>query len=289
MNNSPVLITGINGFIGSALARSMKNKGYEVWGLATTPNDDSQIFQVNLLEIKTFKGLKKKIPKYFILIHTAALAHGQKAPKGESTITANLKMTKNILRYFNEDIGGIIFLSSIAVYGEADQKKPVSVNDLKIPSTDYGESKLLCEDYILKSNIKKIVILRLCPVFNDLNMSDIRKRVFVPGFTSIKMILKPSPEYSLTSIDTVINVILNILSKDLSGNKIFNISDSKIYNQLELTKWFPGKKITIPIMFTKPFYWFTYILPKKYGYKLRCLYSKLFRTNIYQMNYNEPF
>ena len=60
MNNSPVLITGINGFIGSALARSMKNKGYEVWGLATTPNDDSQIFQVNLLEIETFKGLKKK-------------------------------------------------------------------------------------------------------------------------------------------------------------------------------------------------------------------------------------
>ena len=94
--------------------------------------------------------------------------------------------------------------------------------------SDYGKSKLICEEYVLGSEIKNCTILRLAPVYDQKNMLDIRKRVFLPGLSSIKMIIKPSPQYSLTSIDTVVKTVLSILSKSPDGKKIYNISDSII-------------------------------------------------------------
>ena len=116
-------------------------------------------------------------------------------------------------------------------------------------------------------------------------MVDIRKRVFLPGFSSIKIIIKPSPKYSLINIQTVVKNVLKIISNNTSGKSIYNISDSKPYNQNDLTKWFIGREISIPVIFFKPFYWLTYLLPKKYGYKIRCYYWKLFRSNVYEVNF----
>ena len=115
-------------------------------------------------------------------------------------------------------------------------------------------------------------------------MVDISKRVYLPGFSSIKMIIKPSPQYSLTSIDTVVQTVLSILTKGTDGQKIYNISDPDTYSQRDLTTWFPGIGITFPVLITKPFYWLTYLLPKRFGYKIRCLYWKLFCSNIYEVN-----
>ena len=286
-DNHRILITGINGFIGNALAEAIRNKGYDVWGIDIASNHDRQVIGVNLLDRNAFAEVYKKIPQCSVLIHTAALAHGQKPPKGETVITTNLKITDNVLEFFGKRTTDIIILSSVAVYGEDNRKNPVLVGDIQRPSTDYGKSKLICEEHVLKSDIKNCTILRLAPVYDEKHMVDIRKRVFLPGFSSIKMIIKPSPQYSLTYIDTIVQTVLSILPKGLNGQNIYNISDSKTYSQKELTKWFSGKEVTLPVILTKPFYWLTYLLPRKYGYKIRCFYWKLFCSNIYESNYQE--
>ena len=249
-----VLITGINGFIGNASGEAIRNDGYDVWGIDIASDHDRQIIGVNLLDRDMVSEVYKKIPQCSVLIHTAALAHGQEPPIGESVITTNLKITDNVLEFFGKGITKLIFLSSVAVYGEDNRKNPVLVNDTLRPSTDYGKSKLICEEHILESDIKNCTILRLAPVYDQEHMSDIRKRVFLPGLSSTKIIIKPSPQYSLTSIDTVIQTVLSILSKGANGQNIYNISDSKTYNQQELTTWFSGKKIVLPVIITKPFY-----------------------------------
>lgn len=213
------------------------------------------------------------------------MAHGQKPPKDETVITTNVKITDNVLEFLGKRTTNIIFLSSVAVYGEDNRNNPVVVSDTLRPSTNYGESKLICEKRVLESDIKDCTILRLAPVYDQKHMLDIRKRVFLPGFSSIKMIIKPSPQYSLTSIDTVVQTILSILTKGTDGQKIYNISDPDTYSQRGLTTWFPGKEITLPVILTKPFYWLTYLLPNKYGYKIRCFYWKLFRSNVYEVNF----
>ena len=286
-DNPRVLITGINGFIGNALAEAIRNKGYDVWGIDIASNHDRQVIGVNLLDRNAFAEVYKKIPQCSVLIHTAALAHGQKPPKGETVITTNLKITDNVLEFFGKRTTDIIILSSVAVYGEDNRKNPVLVGDIQRPSTDYGKSKLICEEHVLKSDIKNCTILRLAPVYDEKHMVDIRKRVFFPVLP-IKMRIIPSPKYSLTSIDTVISCVVRIVSQRIEGKNIFNISDPEPYTQKELTTWFPGREIVLPVFVTKPFYWLTYLLPQKYGYMFRCYYWKLFCSNIYEINFQEP-
>ena len=280
-----VLITGINGFIGRALSQVIRANGYEVWGIDITSDLDRHVIGANLLDRNEDSEVSNIIPQCSFLIHTAALAHGQKPPNGETVLTTNIRITDNILEFFGNHITSIIFLSSVSVYGEVNRNKQVVIGDTLRPSTDYGKSKLICEEHVLGSDIKNCTILRLAPVYDQKHMLDVRKRVFFPGLSSIKMIIKPSPQYSLTSIDTLSKTVLNILSKSPDGRNIYNISDSKTYNQRELTTWFSGKEITLPVALTKPFYWLTYLLPNKYGYKLRCYYWKLFRSNVYEVNY----
>ncbi len=280
-----ILITGINGFVGKALDQAICADDYDVWGVDIASDHDKQIIGANLLDRNEVYEISKKIPQCSVLIHTAALAHGQKAPNGETVITTNVKITDNLLEVFGKRTTHIIFLSSVAVYEEENRNNPVIVSDPLRPSTDYGKSKLICEKSILKSDIKNCSILRLAPVYDKEHMLDIRKRVFFPGLSSIKMVIKPSPQYSLTSINTVVQTVLNVLSKRANGKYIYNISDSKVYNQQELTTWFKGKEIPLPVILTKPFYWLTYFLPKKYGYKIRCHYWKLFCSNVYEVNY----
>ena len=125
-------------------------------------------------------------------------------------------------------------------------------------------------------------MLRLCPVFDDLNMDDIRKRVFLPFFKTIKMVIVPTPKYSLTHISTLINFISENVKSKVKGKYIYNVCDKNSYSQKKVSKWFQGKEVLIFYKLLEPFYWTTYLFPNRYGYRFRCLYWKLFRTNIYK-------
>lgn len=279
-----ILLTGINGFIGTVLAQVLRSSGHDVWGIAHSSGQGSQIVKMDLLNLQEVIEKAKDIPPFAILIHTAALAHGQKIASDETTLTINNRMTENVLIVFEERTQHIIFLSSVAVYGEDKRYRSVSVNDDLRPSTDYGKSKMICEDRILASNIEHCDILRLTPVFNKNHMMDIRKRVFLPGLSSYKMILNPSPCYSLVNINTVVQTIMNIIYQKPNGRRIFNVADPIPYDQNNLSSWFPEKGFFLPVSITKPLYWLTFLLPKKLGYAIRCLYWKLFHSNIYDVN-----
>ena len=93
-----VLITGINGFIGQALSQAIRANGYEVWGIDTSDHD-RHIIGANLLDRNEVSEVSNKIPQCSVLIHTAALAHGQKPPNGETVLTTNTKITDNVLEF----------------------------------------------------------------------------------------------------------------------------------------------------------------------------------------------
>jgi len=286
MDVSRILITGINGFIGKSLASKLEKNGYEVWGISSSISNKDKNFKIDLLDEDSIIKFYENSPEFLFVIHTAALAHGQKPPKGESIFSTNTKMTKNLIEHSNKKIKGIIFLSSVAVYGEENRGDLVSIDDYKKPSTNYGLSKLSCEEFIINSIIKNRIILRLPPVYDDNNLTDVKKRVFLPGLKSVKIILKPSPKHSLISLENTTKIIVDILKRDFKKTKIFNISDGIPHNQEDLANWFKGKKIILPILLTRPIYWITFLLPNKYKYKIRCLYNKFFENNIYKINYD---
>lgn len=281
-NKCRVLITGSEGFIGTALKQCLTKEGYDVWGIDCVDNAESQVIKADLLDIaETSKAFEECLP-FSEVIHTAALAHGQTIPSGDSYERLNTQMTDNLLKAIKGQYPRLILLSSVAVYGEDQRSTPVSTNDEARPATDYGKSKLQCEKLVLESNVKNCDILRLAPVYDETHVKDVKKRVYLPGPLKIKLRFWPSPLYSLCNIETVVQSVLNLLNQPPCGHVIRNVADPRPYSQNELLTWFPEISLPLPTFIFKPFYYATYLLPNRIGYPCRCTYWKLFGSNVYQ-------
>lgn len=96
--NKTILITGINGFLGSELGK-LFYKSYNVIGLE---KKTSNLYRLNGLNIKVFKSTKKGINRIFkefkvnYIIHTATL-YGRNKEKQSQIINSNFLFPVNLL------------------------------------------------------------------------------------------------------------------------------------------------------------------------------------------------
>jgi nucleoside-diphosphate-sugar epimerase len=276
-----VLITGIRGFIGTAIAIALRAAGYEVWGADLAECDEPRHIQVNLLDAQNTRERFASLPPPSVVIHAAALAHAERLRPGQSRVGMNTAMTENLLRSVLPYEPRFVFLSSVAVYGEEGRRRPVRVDDDLRPATDYGRSKLLCEEIILQSPLQHCEVLRLAPVYDDRHMADLRKRVFLPKLPGVKLLILPAPRFSLCHVDTVVRTSLEILREGPSGRRIRNLADQPPEHQHALAARFRGLGLPLPAALIWPFWLASHVMPRKNGYPLRCLLWKLFQSNVY--------
>ena len=278
-----ILITGSQGFIGTALRHALGRERYDVWGLDCSGSNDDRVLQVDLLDLANTRRSIQACQPFSVLIHTAALAHGQRIDRAYSYSWINLEMTENVLNAVRCLDVRFVFLSSVAVYGEDNRRVSVSTDEQPRPATDYGESKLLCERAILRSGIEHCDILRLAPLYDESHMNDVRKRVYLPGPLKFKVRFWPSPSYSLCNIETLAGTMVRMLREPPSAHVIRNVADARPYGQNELLSWFPGKSLLLPLLMVQPLYYAMALLPRRIRYPCRCMYWKLFKSNVYQL------
>lgn len=276
-----ILITGITGFVGAALRTFFVKKGYEVWGISRNISSDKHILQADLQNFEQVVLALKKMPKFSTVIHAAALINNDKKKRGDSFMHMNPAMTRHLIEAVIDRQPVFIFLSSVSVYGEANRILPISVEDEVRPGSEYGRSKLECEEVVRKSGLKHFHILRPAPVYDETHPMNIKKRVFFPFQEKFKMVLLPSPSYSFCHIDVLLNTALNLLDHQTKENMVYNVTDSLPCRQNELAARFEGINIYVPLALTKLFYLLTFLMPKTYRYAVQCLYCKLFKSNIY--------
>lgn len=274
-----VLITGAGGYIGNYLFNKLKFR-HEVEGTTRSLNVNGLI-QVDLLDSHAVMNtLKNK--KYDLVIHCAAIAHGQAPPSGETIISANNKMTVNIIEAVKSNCNTFILMSSVSVYCEEGFTNPICVLDTLKPCTDYGKSKTISEELVLKTGIKNIFIFRLAPVFSESNLVDVKKRIQIPFFR-LKFFTSSNREYSLCSLYTIYIAVQSILANYYIGKWIFLLSDKKNYQQDEILTWFDIKyKIKISSEFIDLFYLFLKCFPFESVRALRVLFWKLFKSVVYE-------
>ena len=248
------------------------------------PPVQPRTLQVDLLDLEATRKAAEEIGPVDTLMHTAALAHDERLPREQSRTSINTRITENLLEVFAEQDPHLIFLSSVAVYGEDKRREAVHVYEELRPATDYGRSKLLCEQRILSSKLTRCDILRLAPVFDDEHRRDIRKRVFLPGVPGVKIHIRPAPRYSLCHADTVVQAVLDLVAGAGEGRRVSNVADPVPYDQRQLASWFPGRAIPLPVGLISPLYWSTVLLPRSRGYAVRCLFWKLLRSNTYAID-----
>jgi len=192
--NKNVLITGINGFIGGNLCKSLLDQGANIIGLVRNYNQTSFLFYENLdAQITLVKGdivnstvIQGILSEYNInfIFHLAAQVEvGVALNNPYLTFETNIRGTYTLLeacRLYGKSIEAIIVASSDKSYGSYPQEKMPYKEDYPLnPMFPYDTSKA-CTDLIAKSYCASytnvpVIITRFCNIYGpgQLNFSAI--------------------------------------------------------------------------------------------------------------------
>lgn len=119
MNRSSVLITGSSGTVGTALAESLLDSGYDVTGVDLVENQWSdRINERTIMSDLRSEGLSDELPESVdLVVHFAANARVHKLVEDPSMAKENFDTTYNVLEYARKIGADIVFSSSREVYG----------------------------------------------------------------------------------------------------------------------------------------------------------------------------
>lgn len=277
--NRRILVTGASGFIGAGVANALRDVGFDVLAMARHTVPGVAGVATDLLDpAATARALAAAGP-FETVVHLAALAHGQRPPPGETARSVNVRMLRSLLDGMPMPTPHWVFASSVAVYGEAGRGPEYRLGDELHPATGYGEGKVEAERLLLRS-IPDVDIVRLAPVFDPDHLSDVAKRVRLPG-TRVRMRLRPSPRYSLCRVESAVGRVVEIVRRGRDGRWLHQVAQPEPYRQAELLEWFTGPCLPVPIVLTVPLRWISELLPGRGGYAIRCLLAKLFGSTLY--------
>ena len=278
-----ILVTGCSGFIGSAIVESLLDAGYRVSSVSRKTDKSKFSFSLDLTSRSEVCEFIKKSEPIDVVIHCAAIAHGETPPKSYTVSEFNSAMIDNLVSAFSEEQPHWIFLSSISVYGDSYFKSPVPMMELPLPSDNYGEGKLFDERSLIKA-CNHLDILRLMPVYDSYENKDIKKRIFIPK-TGIKLRILPSPLYSFCHINILIEKVLGCIGKS-SQLRLHQVGNHLPTSQDELIKAFAGPSLIIPQIFFKLL---LFLLPHKFGLfrRIRFMIKKLSVSNTYELGVRE--
>ena len=166
MSNEFLGVSGSSGFCGSAILNEALNQNLKVRsfnrnkGLLSLSNHsyvECDLSNFDSLSVNNFNGLTA-------FIHAGGIAH-QKGTKHDQYMSINYDATVKLFNLCAEaGVKHFIFLSTVAVYGVASAREPLSINSPVNPITDYAKSKLKAEEYILNASQKidmRVTVLRL--------------------------------------------------------------------------------------------------------------------------------
>ncbi len=177
----------------------------------------------------------------------------------------------------------IVFLSTVSVYGDISNGIVPDENSRAAPEDFYGESKLAAEEAIKEFSDKYKIpytIFRLTPVYGDLFLLNINKRIYLPGKTAFYKIGSGGQLMSLVSVNTVVDVVVDSINNGHYFNQTFIVKDIGDYSINEIISTFKdifsqhGKPVVrVPLCFPEAaFKLLGFVAPEKakfYGYQLR--------------------
>jgi nucleoside-diphosphate-sugar epimerase len=233
-----ILFTGMHGFIGDNLAKSLR--GHDLYNASTRSSSWGDL---------------SSLPAIDIVIHLAGKAHDTKN-KTESQVyfDINTVLTKEIFDWFLQS-GARKFIFFSTVKAVADIVDSVLTEDaIPSPKGPYGESKLAAEVYIqaasqkVSTQNKQIYILRPCMIHgigNKGNLNLLYKvvKIGLPwplgAFDNLR---------SFMSIDNLIYIIKELIERDIEPG-IYNIADDEALSTNQIIQ------IMCESMFRKPKIW----------------------------------
>src|SRR3989344_2681659 len=232
-----VLITGVSGFIGSALAQQLLTRGHNIVGIGKQEQTKVEGIKYILADVLDKVKVEAQVAEAEVVVHLAALtAHKDIADNKNESLRINFQGTKNLLEAFHNSptTKKFIYASTGKVYGKIESL-PITENHPTAPLNILGKSKLIAEKLIdfYTSKDKSQIILRIFNVYGPGQ----KDNFLVP---TILNQLKPGleqgsiPEIILgdlasqrdyTYVEDVINaLVLAVETESKPGTEIYNVS-----------------------------------------------------------------
>lgn len=254
-----VMLTGANGFVGSALISRLESRS-DVRVISAVRNGELGADCIAVGDIHGRTDFTEALAQVDVVIHAAARAHIMRDEVSEPLAEyrkVNVEGTLNLARQaIAAGVRRFIFLSSIKVNGEATVNgKKFSARDVPAPEDAYGVSKLEAEQGLLKLSAEsgmEVVIIR-------------PPLVYGPGvkgnFASmIKLVDKGLPlplgaihnKRSLVGINNLVDLINRCLDHPAAANQIFLAGDDRDLSTTELLRGVgeamgkPARLISVP-------------------------------------------
>jgi nucleoside-diphosphate-sugar epimerase len=150
-----LLVTGANGFIGSALTDAALARGWEVTAAVRPSSDRTYLQDARLrfvhLPYHSPQALAETLRQQGRFDYVAHIAGTTKALRREDYFRVNASYTRHLAEALSEDAlrpSRFLFLSSLAALGPATHAERVRPDQPPAPVTTYGASKQAAEAYL---------------------------------------------------------------------------------------------------------------------------------------------
>jgi nucleoside-diphosphate-sugar epimerase len=234
-----ILITGINGFVGTNFTNSWF-RNHKIVGL--------DIHQPGKEGVERIFGWDElgKVPPVDAIVHLAGKAHDTKnRSEAQVYFDVNTGLTQKIFDYFlQSDARTFIFFSSVKAAADSVPGDILTEDVVPAPVGPYGESKIKAEEYILKKlstmgdqhSAKSVFILRPCMIHGPGNKGNLNLLYSVVK----KGIPWPLGAYenrrSFCSIDNISYVVEQLIVKENIESGIYHVGDDEPLSTNELIK-----------------------------------------------------
>lgn len=303
-----ILITGSNGFVGSALIQKFDDLGHDVLGVDNNFETNYKIHNKTINADLALDNLTKILPKNIELIVHCAAAKSDFGISNDEYYKDNVVATRKLMDFaIDNKVSKVIYFSTVSVYGHdnilKDETQQLNSN------TVYGDTKLEgeyevrrwvseCDDY-------KLIILRPSLIYGVNNFTNMYNLMDSMNKNMFFKIGTGDHIKSMVSINNLIEMTLFIFNSSFKSNvQVFNCIDKPYLTVNNLMKIISNDKsfhmpyISIPVwvayLLILPFELLSYISGKDFKYNWNrlvkfCKATDYRSKKLYSLGYIQKF
>lgn len=232
--NRPVLITGISGFVGSHLAKTLEKKGAIVFGISRSM-ERKNIIKTSILNKSSLEKIvsTKKISTIFHLAGEVLVEEGQKNPF--DTFKTNILGTLNLLELTRKNhLDRVIIASSSHVYGtnKVPFKEVYPAKTSRPYDTSKAATDMIAQSYADSFNLP-VLIPRFVNIYGpeDIHYTRLIPKTMKSLFTNEPIELwggNAARDYLF--VDDAVDAYVTLASTNanlIGKNRVFNIGTGK--------------------------------------------------------------
>lgn len=246
-----VLVTGVSGFVGSALSRRLLSDGWHVRGTIRSAEGSGRIPPgvevVRIPMINRATDWSKVLAGINTVVHLAARVHvmseASRDPLGafrEVNVAGTERLARAAAR---AGVNRLLFMSSVKVNGERTYDRPFTETDIPAPEDPYGMSKREAEEVLHRISTETgldVVILRPPLVYGPgVKANFLRLLRFIDRNIPLPLGTIKNRR-SMIYLENLVDAVVVCCSHDAARKETFLVSDGEDISTPELIRMIGG-------------------------------------------------